>query len=71
MAAAPDSLDPAVAYTPQALEADWLVYTPLLTYNHSAGVPGTIVIPGLASALPTISDGGRTYSFTLLPGLAY
>jgi peptide/nickel transport system substrate-binding protein len=71
MAVAPDSLDPAVGYTAEALEADWLVYTPLLTYDHSSGVPGTQVIPGLASAPPTVSDGGRTYSLTLQPRLVY
>jgi peptide/nickel transport system substrate-binding protein len=71
MAVAPNSLDPAVGDTPQAFEADWLVYTPLLTYHHSIGVPGTVVIPGLADALPTISDGGRTYTLGLIPGLVY
>lgn len=71
MAVAPNSLDPAVGYTPQALEPDWLVYTPLLTYDHSDGVPGTDVIPGLAGDLPVISDGGRTYSLALRPGLVY
>ncbi len=71
MAVAPDSLDPAVGYTTEALEADWLVYTPLLTYAHASGVPGTQVIPGLASAQPTITDAGRTYSLSLLPNLHY
>jgi peptide/nickel transport system substrate-binding protein len=71
MARAPDSLDPAVGDNAEALEADWLVYTPLLTYLHSGGTPGTQVISGLASALPTISEGGRLYTFTLRPGLVY
>lgn len=71
MAVAPDSLDPAVGDTPEALEADWLVYTPLLTYDHSSGVPGTQLIPGLASALPTVGDGGRTYGLALQPSLSY
>ncbi len=71
MAVAPDSLDPAVGSTSEALEADWLVYTPLLTYDHSNGVPGTQLIAGLASTLPTVTDGGRTYALTLQPSLAY
>lgn len=71
MAEAPNSLDPAVAETPQALEADYQVYTPLLTYNHSSGVPGTEVNPGLATMPPTVTDDGRTYSLTLQPGLVY
>jgi peptide/nickel transport system substrate-binding protein len=71
MASAPDSLDPAVGYDGQALEADWLAYTPLLTYFHSNGVGGTQVIAGLATDLPLIGDYGRTYTFTLRPGLVY
>lgn len=71
MSAAPDSLDPAVGHTTRALEADWLVYTPLLTYAHAAGVGGTQLIPGLAVSLPTITDGGRTYTLMLRKGLVY
>jgi peptide/nickel transport system substrate-binding protein len=67
----PDSLDPAVGDTPQALEADWLVYTPLLSYEHSAGDPGTNILPTLAAGHPTITDGGRLYKLTLRRGLTY
>jgi peptide/nickel transport system substrate-binding protein len=70
-ATGPDSLDPAVGDTPQALEADWLAYTPLLTYVHSAGDPGTRITTGLAVDYPTISDGGRTYTLNLRSGLIY
>jgi peptide/nickel transport system substrate-binding protein len=71
MAQAPNSLDPAVADTPQALQADWLVYTPLLTYAHAGGVPGTAVISALVTDPPTIRDGGRTYTLNLRGGLVY
>jgi peptide/nickel transport system substrate-binding protein len=71
MATGPDSLDPAVGDTTQALEADWLAYTPLVTYVHSSGVPGTRLIAGLATDLPTVSDAGKTYSIMLQPGLVY
>ncbi len=71
MARAPNSLDPARGDSPQALEADWLVYTPLLTYAHAAGVPGTQVVSALAANPPQITDGGRVYTLTLLPGLVY
>lgn len=53
------------------MEADWLVYTPLLTYAHGPGVSGTRLIPGLASHVPTITDGGTTYQLTLRTGLVY
>src|SRR5579884_3019879 len=71
MARAPNSLDPAVGNTPEALEADWLVYTPLLTYAHANGAGGTEVLAGLASTTPVITDGGRTYTLSLRPGLLY
>ena len=67
----PDSLDPALAYTGEAWESLWLVYTPLLTYSHEEGTKGTRLIPGLAQELPQISDGGRTYKLTLRPNLTY
>ncbi len=28
-------------------------------------------MPGLASALPKVSDGGKTYTFTLRPNLKF
>ena len=71
MASAPNSLDPAVGSNSEALEADWLVYTPLLTYLHASGATGTRVIPGLAQTLPFIWDGGRGYTLKLRPGLTY
>jgi peptide/nickel transport system substrate-binding protein len=67
----PDSLDPQVGFTPRSREADWLVYTPLLTYRHVSGVGGGTLIPGLATALPSISADGRTYELTLRKGLEY
>ena len=71
ISAQPDSLDPALAYTGEAWESLWLVYTPLLTYAHEEGTRGTRLIPGLAQELPQISDGGRTYRLTLRPNLTY
>jgi peptide/nickel transport system substrate-binding protein len=71
MASGPDSLDPAVGGNSEALQADWLAYTPLLTYIHSTGAPGTGLIPALASDWPTITDDGRTYTFVLRTGLVY
>ncbi len=68
---APDSLDPQFGYTTQAAEPDWLSYTGLLTYAHANGNAGTQVIPGLATALPKITDGGKTYSVTLRRGLVF
>jgi len=67
----PDSLDPGLAYTGEGSTAVYDVYIPLLTYAHASGSAGSKVIPGLAEALPKITDGGRTYTLTLRKGLKY
>jgi peptide/nickel transport system substrate-binding protein len=67
----PNSLDPSLGYTVEASEADWIVYTPLLTYAHKNGTAGTQLIPGVATALPQISADGKTYTLTLRKGLKY
>jgi peptide/nickel transport system substrate-binding protein len=67
----PDSLDPGLAYTGEGSTAIYDVYLPLLTYAHASGSAGSKVIPGLAEAMPKISDGGRTYTLTLRKGLRY
>jgi peptide/nickel transport system substrate-binding protein len=71
MGTAPDSLDPGMGYTTQAAEPDWLAYTGLVTYAHANGAAGGQVIPGLCEALPTITDGGKTYTCTLRKGLVF
>jgi len=71
MGTAPDSLDPGSSYTPQGWEPLWLAYTPLVTYAHAAGAVGGTVIPGLATSLPKITDGGKTYTLTLRKGLVF
>ncbi len=67
----PDSLDPGLAYTGEGSTAVYDVYIPLLTYAHASGSAGSKVIPGLAMAMPKVSDGGRTYTITLRKGLRY
>ncbi len=68
---APDSLDPGFGYTTQAAEADWISYTGLTAYAHASGLAGGQVIPGVATALPTVSSDGKTYTVTLRKGLVY
>jgi peptide/nickel transport system substrate-binding protein len=71
MVTPPDYLDPQLAFTTEAAEADWIAYTPLITYRHKSGADGTNLIPGLAQRLPRISPDGRTYHLTLRRGLVY
>jgi len=71
MGTAPQSLDPGLDYTTQGSEVNWLVYTGLTTYKHASGAAGGNLIAGLGTALPTISDGGKTYTVTLRKGLVF
>ena len=71
MGTPPDSLDPGLGATTQSYEATWIAYTGLVTYAHASGEAGTKLIPGVAEALPTLSNGGKTYTFKLRKGLLY
>ncbi len=68
---APDFLDPQEAYTTQGAEADWVSYTGLYAYAHKNGAAGGVVIPGLATGAPKITNGGKTYTMTIRKGLKY
>ena len=67
----PDYLDPALSYTVNGWEPLWLVYTGPVAYKRAEGQEGTDLIPGIAEELPTVSEDGRTYTFTLREGLTY
>jgi peptide/nickel transport system substrate-binding protein len=67
----PDYMDPALSYTQEGWQTLWTVYTPLLSYKHEEGAGGAQLIPGLAEALPEVSEDGLTYTLTLRKGLKY
>jgi peptide/nickel transport system substrate-binding protein len=67
----PDYMDPALSYTVEGWTAMADVYIPLLTYKHANGEEGSEVVPGLAKEMPKISNGGKTYTLFLRPGLKY
>lgn len=64
-------LDPGLSYTQEGWTALFEVYVPLLTYAREDGSAGSKIIPGLAEALPKVSNGDKTYTLTLRPGLRY
>jgi peptide/nickel transport system substrate-binding protein len=65
----PKSLDPASGYS--AWELLTLTNDGLLGYSQAGGAATYKVIPDLATGLPTVSDGGRTYTFQLRKGIRY
>jgi peptide/nickel transport system substrate-binding protein len=68
----PLSADQALDFTTQGTELYSVVNTPLLTFRRGVqGTAGTQLLPALAKSLPAVSDGGKTLTFTLRPGLKY
>lgn len=65
------SLDPAVGYYDVSESVDAMLYDGLLGFRRAAGAAGSTVVPDLAVALPTVTDGGRTFEFRLRKGIAW
>lgn len=66
-----DSIDPGAAFRPASWQLLSMVYDGLVTYRRSAGPSGQEIVPDLATALPVVRDGGRTYVFQLRSGIRY
>ena len=61
------TLDPQVGYDWQNWPAIKMVFEALLDYK-----PGTTTLePRIAAAMPTITDGGKTYTFKVRPGIKF
>jgi peptide/nickel transport system substrate-binding protein len=69
--ALPDEYDPVLFQTVDANAPLQLVYKGLVTYADAEGSGGNKLIPGLATSVPTPTNGGKTYKFTLRKGLKY
>src|SRR5204862_4052248 len=49
----------------------WLVYDGLVSYRRTGGSTFGLLVGDLATGVPEPSDDGRTYVFTLRPGIRY
>ena len=67
----PDHLDPALSYTNEGWEILEATNNGLLTFKKAAGGAGATVVPDIASAMPTVTDGGKTYTFHVRPGVMF
>jgi ABC-type transport system substrate-binding protein len=66
-----DSIDPALAYAPLTWGILSSTNDGLVGFRRVGGVDGTSMVPNLASFIPNPTDGGRTYTFQLRPGVRY
>jgi YVTN family beta-propeller protein len=65
------TIDPALQHSVPAVWTTGLTTDGLVSYNHVGGPDGLQLVPDLALALPAATDGGRTYTFRLRPGIRY
>jgi peptide/nickel transport system substrate-binding protein len=65
------SLDPMVNYTLQYWQLYQATYDGLLAFTKKAGQASFTVVPDLAAAMPKVSNGGKTYTFTLRKGIKF
>jgi peptide/nickel transport system substrate-binding protein len=65
------SIDPAIDYE----NTGWAILDAtclkLVNYPDKSGLPGTIVIPEAATALPAVSSDGKAYTFTIRKGFKF
>jgi YVTN family beta-propeller protein len=64
-------LDPANGYVGFSLAMERMVYDGLVAFHQASGVAGLTLVPDLATTLPILTDGGRTYTFTVRSGIRY
>ena len=67
-----DGFDPTGEYYTYSLGilSNLMVRT-LVGYDHVAGPPGNKLVPDLATSVPEPTDGGKTYTFHLKPGVKF
>jgi DNA-binding SARP family transcriptional activator/ABC-type transport system substrate-binding protein len=63
------TLDPAVAFGGSAIE--YATCAGLLNFPDQPGSAGLRVVPDAARSLPTVSKDGRSYTFTIRPGMRF
>ncbi len=64
-----EDLDPAHVYYVPTVEPQAAVYDGLVALRQANGA--NMLVPDLAEAIPQPADGGRTYTFTVRPGIRY
>ncbi len=67
----PYSLDPAIAWNLVDWQVEHNVFESLYRYKSVPGEAGTQLEPAMAVAMPELSNGGKTYTIKLKPGLMF
>jgi ABC-type transport system substrate-binding protein len=67
----PNTLDPAIAWNLLEWQIFHNVFANFYQYAAKPGTAGTQLVPNMATAMPTITNGGKTYTIHLKPGLQF
>ncbi|WP_455432496.1 ABC transporter substrate-binding protein [Streptomyces rubradiris] len=71
MSDVPDSFDPGNTYYAYMYNLSRLYARPLMTFKPGPGDEGNTLVPDLAASKGQPSDGGKTWTYKLRPGLKY
>lgn len=66
-----DSIDPGNTYYAFSWNFTRLYAVPLLSFNPQPGSAGLQLVPGLATGLGTESNGGKTWTYHIKPGMKF
>jgi YVTN family beta-propeller protein len=66
-----DSVDPRVAFSLESFRVVGLAYDGLVAYRRAGGAAGATLVANLATHIPAPTEGGKTYTFQLRPGIRY
>src|SRR5580692_2055161 len=69
--AAGGTLDPQINYTLQYWQLYQASYDGLVSFQKVDGDPSFDVVPDLATAMPTVTNNGKTYTFILRKGIKF
>jgi YVTN family beta-propeller protein len=70
-AALTDTLDPAIADDPLSWEVLYATCARLVNYPDRSGPAASKLVPKVARSMPLVSNGGRTYTFTIRSGFRF
>jgi len=65
------TIDPDVAYSLQYWQVFQSVYDGLVAFKKTNGSDAFTIVPDLATAMPVLSNDGKTYTFTLRRGIKF
>jgi peptide/nickel transport system substrate-binding protein len=67
----PDHLDTGLSYATEGWEILESTGDGLLAFRRASGAAGAQIVPDLATAMPTVTAGGKTYRFTMRTGVMF